>query len=192
MTAPAQTLVVDCPWRFGDTLPGPGRGAAKHYGTLSVEELCAFALPPLAEDCRVFFWRVAAMQAEAIEVLHAWGFGPPKAELVWVKTTHHVALEDEGLLPARAQLHFGMGRTTRASHEVCLIATRGRPALLDRSVRSVFVARAGEHSRKPERFYRLVERLSPGPYVELFARRRRPGWECLGDEVDGPAETSCP
>jgi N6-adenosine-specific RNA methylase IME4 len=46
-------------------------------------------------------------------------------------------------------------------------------------------AKVGRHSEKPEEFYKIVEELSAGPYLELFARRRRPGWTCIGDEVDG-------
>jgi N6-adenosine-specific RNA methylase IME4 len=116
----------------------------------------------------------------------AWGF-TPKSELVWIKTRDHFALEDEGILP-RATIHFGMGRQVRMSHEVCIIATRGRPPTLSRSIRSVFFAHfGGTHSRKPERFFRIVERLSPGPYVELFARRLREGWTTYGNELPGGA-----
>lgn len=177
---PARTLVADPPWLFGDALPG-GRGASKHYECLSVAELAGFPLPPLAPDCRLFLWRVAAMQAEALHVIQEWGF-TLKSELVWVKTSSEPTGDDPGELP-RGRLAFGLGRTVRASHEVCLIATRGRPEALSRSVRSVFFARRTAHSRKPDRFYEIVEQISPGPYVELFARRRRDGWCCYGDEL---------
>jgi N6-adenosine-specific RNA methylase IME4 len=84
------------------------------------------------------------------------------------------------------------GRIIRAEHETCLVAKRGRVDVLDRSIRStfcapdgIFEAKVGEHSEKPEFFYKeIVEKLTPGPYVELFARRKRPGWTCLGDQVD--------
>lgn len=173
---PARVLVADCPWRFDDKLPGPGRGAEKHYATLSVAELCAFLLPPLEPDCHLFFWRVAAMQREALEVIDAWGF-TVKTEIVWLKRT------------SGGKRHFGMGRTLRAEHETCLVATRGRPAVKRRDIRSTFEAIAERvHSRKPEAFFELIESLCDGPYVELFARRRRPGWTCLGNEL--PQENS--
>jgi len=175
MTGPFRVLLADPPWQFGDRLPGPGRGAAKHYGTLSVAELCAFALPPLADDCTLFLWRVASMQQEALDVMRAWGF-TLKTELVWLKQT------------ATGKRWFGMGRTVRAEHEVCLVGTRGRPVTLSKSVRSTFTAVAGRHSEKPLAFYAVVEALRDGPYVELFARRRRAGWTSLGDQVpDGDA-----
>jgi N6-adenosine-specific RNA methylase IME4 len=57
------------------------------------------------------------------------------------------------------------------------------PWPLVRNVRSSFEAPVGRHSEKPDESYELIERLAPGPYVELFARRKRPGWTCLGNEV---------
>jgi hypothetical protein len=71
----------------------------------------------------------------------------------------------------------------RASHETCIVAKRGRPLIKARNVRSVFEAPVGRHSEKPEGFYDLVESLADGPYLELFARRVRPGWTCLGNEL---------
>lgn len=163
-------LEADPPWRFGDSLPGKGRGAAKHYRCLELSELLRFPLPPLADDAALFLWRVAAMQDEALQVVRAWGF-KPKTEIVWQKMTR------------TGKKHFGMGRIVRASHEVCLVATRGRPVVMDRSVRSTFSAPVGRHSEKPAEFYDIVERLYDGPYVRLFARSQRPGWVSMGNEV---------
>lgn len=167
----ARVLVADPPWPFKDTLPGRGRGAAKHYGLLSMAALEQFTLPPLHEDAVLFLWRVSAMAEEAYRVARAWGF-TPKTELVWLKETTH------GLR------WFGMGRIVRAEHETCLIATRGTPVRLVANVRSTFRAKAGRHSEKPDEFFDVVEQLYAGPYVELFARRRRRGWACYGNEVD--------
>lgn len=166
-----RTIVADPPWSFGDSLPGKGRGAAKHYTCMHLHDVCDYPLPPLADDCRLFLWRVAAMQEEAMLVINEWHF-TLKAEAVWLKTT------------STGKLSFGMGRTVRNCHETCLIATRGKSEVLSRSVRSVFYAPLGKHSAKPDAFYEMVEALSPGPYVELFARRHRPGWTCLGDELE--------
>lgn len=159
--------------------------------------------PVIAKDARLFLWRVHAMQEEALFVMRAWGFGAPVSELVWAK----VDKDDERVIDAiiarlrkespnldgRGQkkiaieearrLTFGMGRTFRAAHEVCLVGRRGRPERLSGSERSVFFAPVREHSQKPEEFFEIVERVSPGPYLELFAGgHRRPGWTCLGDD----------
>lgn len=167
-----KVIVADPPWRFRDQLPGPKRGAAKHYSTLGLEEIARFDLPPLAGDCVLFLWRVASMPVEALAVVEEWGF-EPKSEIVWVKTTSAGA----------PHLRIGMGRTVRNAHETCIVATRGRPVRRSASVPSVLFAPRWRHSAKPEAFFDLVEALYPGPYVELFARRVRPGWTALGNEV---------
>jgi len=168
-----RVLAADPPWPFRDKLPGNGRGAVKHYACLSLAEICTFPLPNMADDSWLFLWRVASMPWEALAVCKAWGF-VPKSEIVWRKTT------DDG-----TRIRIGMGRTVRNAHETCIVATRGKPKRLSAAVPSVFDAPRGAHSAKPDRFYELVEQLAPGPRVELFARRHRDGWTCLGDEVDG-------
>jgi N6-adenosine-specific RNA methylase IME4 len=153
---------------------------------MSVGDICSFPLPELAYEAHLFLWRVASMQEEALAVIRAWGF-VPKAEMVWLKKT------------VNGNRHFGMGRQVRMEHEVCLIATRGTPLVKSNSIRStftttdgveiidgsVFAARVGRHSEKPSVFYDIVEHLVDGPYCELFARRQRIGWTCLGDEMEG-------
>lgn len=169
---PFRVVLSDCPWSFSDRLPGPGRGAEKHYKVLTLAEIEAFPLPPLDRDALLFFWRVSSQVEEAYRVVRAWGF-EPKSEIVWRKLT------------STGKRHFGMGHYVRAEHETCIIAKRkgGRGIIRDRGVRSVFEAKVGEHSAKPEEMYSIIERLAPGPYVELFARRRRQGWTSLGDQL---------
>ena len=167
---PARVLVADPPWSFSDKLPGKSRGAAKNYEVLSIESVRSFPLPDLAPDAVLFLWRVSAMQEEALSVVRAWGF-KPHSELVWDKVTKN------------GKPHFGMGRIVRGSHETCLIAVRGKARPLVRNIRSRFEATVGRHSEKPAAFYRIVERLFEGPFVELFARRRRKGWRCYGDQL---------
>lgn len=178
----ARLLMADPPWKFGDKLPGSGRGAEKHYACMALRELCSFKLPPLANDCLLLLWRVAAMQQEALALCVAWGF-TAKSEIVWRKLT------------TTGKQHFGMGRYVRAAHETCIVATRGHVKVADRGVRSVFDAPVPTengkrvHSRKPDAIYEIAERLVPGgPYVELFARRRRTGWQCHGNELPEAAE----
>lgn len=172
MTAPL-CIVVDPPWQFGDALPGKTRGAAKQYSCMTSDAIGPF----IAGYCTgvtnavLFCWRVAAMQGEAFRAIHDAGF-IVKSELIWEKLTRNG-------LP-----WFGMGRYTRAAHEVCLIATRGRAFPEVRNVRSRFAAPVREHSRKPEEFYAIVEQLYPSsPKVELFARTPRAGWTQHGLEL---------
>jgi N6-adenosine-specific RNA methylase IME4 len=185
-TKPFRVLCADPPWGFGDKLPGPARGALKHYATMKTEDICAVPLPPMAADSLLFLWRVGAMQEEALRVMRAWGY-VPKSEVVWVKTQEPPKpfLDSHRLDLPSARLAFGMGRYVRYAHEVCLIGARGKAAAMinDHAVTSVFFAERQEHSRKPEDFYDIVESLASGPYCELFARRARKGWTCKGIEL---------
>jgi N6-adenosine-specific RNA methylase IME4 len=168
-----QVICADPPWQFGDKLPGNKRGAAKHYRCLSLDELKAFPLPPIAADSLLFLWRVAAMPQEALDVCSAWGFSP-KSELVWLKRT------------TSGKRHFGMGHYVRAEHEVCIIATRGRgiDLIASHKIRSVFEGQVGRHSEKPRAFYELVRELTTGRRCELFARRTHRGFTAFGDQVE--------
>lgn len=176
-----RVLVADPPWSPLDRLPGRGRGAVKFYPTMPVDAICgclpAFGVEP-ARDAVLFLWRLASMQEEALAVVRAWGF-TLKSEIVWEKLTKN------------GKPHFGMGRFVRASHETCLIAERGRCKPAHRSQRSRFAAPVPTdargriiHSAKPRAFYEIVRAMYPeGTRVELFSRREREGWICLGNEV---------
>ena len=174
---PVTTLEADPPWMHGDKLPGPKRGAEKHYagGVLTLSEICRFPLPELAQDAWLFLWTLHTHRREAMIVAEVWGFKAViKGEMVWEKTTR------------AGNVSTGMGRTVRMAHEVCLIFKRGRPVRHSASVRSVFRAERREHSRKPDEFYERVSLLvgPDGRKVSLFAREKREGWECYGDEVE--------
>lgn len=196
---PFQVITADPAWAFRDSMKNSfnekspvARSAASQYTTMSQVDIARLLKNhepkiPIANDALLFLWRVSAMQREALDIVHAWGF-VPKAEMVWVKQSRGIIKAPNTLI--QDSLHFGMGHYTRAAHETCIIASRGKGASLihNRSTRSVFFAPVGRHSEKPEKFYDLVEELAPGPYVELFARRHRPGWTCYGDEVNGDKE----
>lgn len=167
---PFKVLTADCPWGLRDNLPGNGRGARKHYACMSSADLCRFELPPLADDCVLFLWRLSSMPDEALQVCRAWGFRA-HSELIWRKTTVH------------GKEHFGMGRIVRGAHEPCLIGVRGKPKVRSRRIRSIFSAPVGRHSEKPGLFFTLVEEMFEGPYASLFERKHRPGWTCFGNEL---------
>jgi len=196
-----QTLEADPPWKFKGASRRGGVAWRGRYTPMDIEAIKRYPLPPLAENCRLFLWRVGAMQQEALDVIKAWGF-EHKSEIVWVKTTTHSGMTGGGHLMLDvdgigndevlkdkhglaehgivhhgdlANLAFGAGHQTRYAHETCLIATRGNPSR-DEHFRSVFFAPIGEHSQKPAKFYDLVERMSPGPRYRLFSCEPRQGW----------------
>lgn len=179
MRQPAGSLAADPPWPHRDKLPGAGRGASKHYSVMTVDDICRMPLPSLAADCWLWLWRLHTHQHEAFQVAEAWGFGTkPCSELVWVKLTQ------DG-----KRVRIGMGHALRMAHETCLLFKRGRPEPASRAVPSVILAPRLEHSRKPDRFYSVVDDfVGSVPRVELFARRQWPHWLCLGNEMPGAAE----
>ncbi len=172
---PYRVIVADPPWKFGDKLPGPSRGAERNYGVMTVEDVKWFLTDEgiaVADNAWLFLWRVASMQEEALSVVRAWGF-TVKSEIVWNKVT-----KDGGP-------RIGMGRYVRNAHEVCLVCTRGKVAPHDRGVPSWFTAPRGEHSAKPDEFWDIVHRLvdTDDPRTELFARKHRAGWDAVGHQL---------
>lgn len=187
-----RTVVADCPWAPRDKLPGPKRGAASHYNTMPTSDLRALShrFPAIADDALLFSWRLASMPFDGLDVCRAWGF-EPVSEVVWVKVpragwlSRGRLLELVGAVRAR-KVRILLGHYVRASHETCIIAARPGAAarIKAHNIPSVFFAPITRHSEKPAVFYDIVERLAPGPYLELFARTPRgPSWTAIGDAL---------
>lgn len=181
-------IVADPPWSFCDSLPGKTRGAAKQYQTMTYAEIVEYVIPGMGkvedvadEDSILLLWRVSSLLEDALAVCRGWGFRP-HSELVWVKTR-----APEKPINSEHDLAFGMGRIVRGAHETCLIGIRGSASIsvTNRSIRSVFFAPRGPHSVKPDRFYEIAESMTPGPRIELFARKVRSNWTQVGDELEG-------
>lgn len=167
-------ILADPPWKFGTySDKGKGRSAEAWYDCLDLDEIKAFPVAKHAAlDCVLFLWATDPFQRAAHDVIDAWGFTYKTVGFYWVKTP---------------STWFGTGYWTRANPEQCLLATRGHPHRVSASVPKLIEAPRREHSRKPDEVYERIEALCSGPYLELFARARRPGWDALGDEVDsGP------
>jgi N6-adenosine-specific RNA methylase IME4 len=155
------TVVIDPPWRY-DNVATRG-AAADHYPTMSLDELAALHIPS-ADDSHLYLWVTAAFLRDGFNLLDAWGF-TYKTILTWCKPS------------------IGMGNYFRVNTEHVLFATRGRQPTLRNDVGTWFEAPRTKHSAKPESFYDLVESCSPGPWLEMFARRRRFGWHTWGNEA---------
>ena len=173
-------ILGDPPWQFATySAKGKGRSAEAHYDCMAPANIKAL---PVAEwaapDCALFLWATDPSLPQALDVIASWGFIYKTVAFTWVKTT-----KDGAGFP------IGCGYWTRANPEQCLLATRGRPQRLLRSVRQLILAPRRLHSQKPDEARERIEALVPGPHLELFARERRPGWDCWGSEVDsGPGE----
>lgn len=158
-----RTIAADPPWQYDNKAT---RGAAEdHYPTMTVAELCDLPVEEWAHDrAHLYLWATNGFLREAFDILDAWGF-TYKTTLTWVKP------------------QIGMGNYFRSSTEHVLFGVRGGLRTLDCNQRNWFEAKRARHSQKPGAFFALVEKASPGPYLELFARTRRFGWDAWGNEV---------
>tara|TARA_R110000737_G_scaffold82163_1_gene114489 strand:+ start:719 stop:1261 length:543 start_codon:yes stop_codon:yes gene_type:complete len=180
MTKKYSTIVADPPWyqRGGGKSK---RGADKHYPIMKEHEIKSVMMNALdgkvTDDAHLYLWTANNHLPEALRIIEHLGFRYI-TNLVWAKS------------------RFGLGRYFRGQHELCLFATKGRgfanrtPAnnvstLIDQGLIS-----PTKHSKKPTQMYDLVESRSGGPYLELFARSVRPGWDVWGDEVNDDDKTS--
>jgi N6-adenosine-specific RNA methylase IME4 len=171
-----RTIVADPPWHYDDYATMPGNAGKKGhtvkrpdmpYGSLTVDEIGALSPPADPSGCRFFLWTTNKYLPFAFSVLTAWG-AEYKQTLVWHKTGN----------PSP----FG-GSVAPNHAEFLLVAERGNPELLGRLTGSVIAARKPyAHSQKPECFLDHVEAVSPAPYLEMFSRRARLGWDTWGDE----------
>jgi N6-adenosine-specific RNA methylase IME4 len=170
------TILADPPWRF---LNRTGKMAPEHrrlhrYPTMSAEQIAALPVAALAQPrAHLYLWVPNALLAEGLQVMTGWGF-TYKTNLVWYK------IRQDGGPDGR-----GVGFYFRNVTELLLFGVRGHLRTLSSGRRQVNLLPVPkrEHSRKPEAFYDLIERCSPGTYLELFARHRQPGWVQWGDEL---------
>lgn len=158
-------VVIDPPWRYDNVAT---RGAAEdHYPTMSLDELAALTIPAAA-DSHLYLWVTNGFLRQGFDLLDAWGF-TYKTVLTWCKPS------------------IGMGNYFRNNTEHVLFALRGKLPTQRNDIGTWFEAPKTRHSAKPESFYDLVERCSPGPFLEMFARRRRLDlggeWHFWGNEA---------
>lgn len=171
------TILADPPWQFTNRT---GKMAPEHrrlsrYATLKLEEILAIPVAQVtAPASHLYLWAPNALLAEGMAVLKGWGF-TYKTTLIWYK------IRKDGGPDGR-----GVGFYFRNVTEMVLFGVKGRLRTLPpgRKQVNIITTRKREHSRKPDELYDIVERCSPGPYLELFARGRRPGWSQWGNEAD--------
>ncbi len=162
-----QTLAIDPPWDWGDEGDVSQFGRGRHeYAALTFEQLLELPVKDKADrNAHLYLWITNRSLPKGFALMERWGFRYITC-LTWCK-------------PA-----IGMGNYFRGSSEQILFGVRGSLSLLRKDVGTWFAAPRGPvHSNKPEEFYRLVESCSPGPWLEIFARGSRPGWQTWGAEA---------
>lgn len=174
-----RTIVADPPWQMptggpqaGTRVWNAGIPSALPYGSMTFDEIAALPVGDMAQaDAHLYVWTTNATLEATFDIARDWGFRPSQL-LVWAKTPR-------GL---------GMGGAFTNTTEFVMFARRGSLAPLQRTDSTWWNWKRGPHSAKPEAFLDMVERVSPGPYVELFARRARFGWDYWGDQSLGTAQ----
>jgi len=162
--------------------PTSRRDNERHYKTMAFAELAALPVAELAsfDGCHLFLWTSGPFLPQALTLIEAWGFEYSTRAFTWLKTKRGW----DGRAPlAESDFSIGLGLTVRHQTEIVLLARRGNCRRNAKDVRELILAPRREHSRKPDEFFRRVERYCSGPYLELFAREQRPNWTCWGDEV---------
>jgi N6-adenosine-specific RNA methylase IME4 len=170
-------IYADPPWSFRNwSAKGTGRNAVSHYDCLDSKKLATLPVAELASpDCALFLWAVDPLLHQAMDLIRAWGFEYKTVGFYWVKLNAKAKHD--------ADFFTGLGYWTRANPEQCLMATRGKPLRRAKDVRRLIVENRREHSRKPECVKDRIERLVGGPYLELFARETKQGWDCWGNQA---------
>ncbi len=171
------TILADPPWRFENRT---GKVAPEHkrlnrYETLSLDEICQIPVSTVAEaNCHLYLWVPNALLPDGLAVMRSWGFSY-KSNIVWHK------IRKDGGPDGR-----GVGFYFRNTTELVLFGIRGSMRTLDpgRSQVNIIKTQKQEHSRKPDELYELIERCSPGPFLEIFARGKRKGWDAFGDQSE--------
>jgi len=179
------TILADPPWQFANRT---GKMAPEHrrlmrYSTMTFDEIMELPVAQLAEDqSHLYLWVPNALIKEGLEVMRRWGF-TYKTNIVWFK------VRKDGGPDGR-----GVGFYFRNVTELVLFGTRGhlRTKRPGRRQTNIMATRKREHSRKPDELYQIIEQCSPGPYLEIFARHERQGWNQWGNEVGGPHGESAP
>ena len=169
-----KTILADPPW---PTLQTGARGADRHYDLMSIDDIKAMPIADLAEDnAHLWIWTTNAALEEAFDVVRAWGF-VPRSTLTWVKP------------------RLGLGVYLRNATEQLIFATRGRAPVAYKGQPTWSFMPLGKHSEKPAEQFAVIERISQGPYLELFARRRPPSdkdWSVWGLEAPGGSDIEIP
>lgn len=160
------SIYADPPWLYDNQ--GTRAATGNHYGGMTVDELCALPVRDIvAVDAHLHLWTTNGFLFECPRIFAAWGF-EFRSSFVWVKS------------------QMGIGNYWRNSHEFLLTAIRGNAKRFnDKSLMSWLECDRGLHSAKPEQVRHFIERASPGPYLEMFARSGAPNWTVWGNQIAG-------
>jgi N6-adenosine-specific RNA methylase IME4 len=156
-----QTILADPPWKYGK---GWGWGAGEYYPLMKLEDIKNLSIPS-SDNAHLYLWCPNGMLKQGLEVMEAWGF-KYKTCITWVKNRSIFG-------------YYFKGQT-----EQLLFGVKGRLPPQDRRQTTLINGKIGRHSQKPDEAYAVIEKISPKPRLELFARSKRKNWDSWGNEVE--------
>ena len=168
-----KTVLLDPPWQICTGGKGGWGTPQNHYPVMATAQIInelQWMKPLICEQAHCYLWVVNNKLQDGLDVMKELGF-QYITNLVWVKNK------------------MGLGQYFRGQHELLFFGRKGNPLPYKKengkrvTIPSVIIEPKGEHSKKPSSFYEIIERTSDGPYIELFARRKRLGWHAWGNEI---------
>lgn len=172
-----KTIVTDPPWKYGKwgkatpELRPNGKEYDLPYSYMSIEQIKAIPMQDLAdENCELYLWTTQKYLPESFDVLKEWGFKYCQT-LIWCKTPRGT----------------GQGGIYCPTNEFLILARKGKAPKKKRIDSTWFHTKRphNSHSTKPEFFQAMIENVSDEPRLEMFARRKRDGWDVFGNEAEG-------
>ncbi len=190
-------IYADPAWAY-KTWSKKGKGRSPKYDVMTLEQMKNLNVQAIAnKDSLLFMWSTYPHLPQALELMNAWGFTYATVGFTWVKTIKneekvikkHFERQPYKLIHWTGKgglYHMGMGYYTRANPEIVLIGKRGKGVpRLEKNTPNLVIERIGNHSEKPDRVAELIDNTYGFylPKVELFARKQRTYWECVGNEL---------
>ena len=161
-------ISIDPPWNYegekSNSYDANGRRVANPYPEMPTEEIKKIELP-LLPDAVVLLWTTHKFLPDAFDILKAWGL-QYKATMVWNKEK------------------IGMGAWLRMQCEFCLVGIRGNPFWENTLHRDIITEPRREHSRKPDKFFTIIEEITKGRKLEYFSREKRENWDVFGNDTE--------
>lgn len=157
-------ISIDPPWPYGRKYDPDGSRVANPYPEMSIDEIKNIQLPT-EKDCVVLLWTTHAFLPHSFDILNHWG-ATYKATMVWNK------------------MKIGMGAWFRMQCEFCLVGIIGEPFWENKKFPEIIEESRREHSRKPDKFFEIIEQITAGKKLEYFSREKRENWDNYGNEPD--------
>ncbi len=186
-----QIIYADPPWQYNDKLGtdiAKMGGYDKYYKGMPLDSICSLPINNIAADNSILFlWATMPLLPSAFKVIEAWGFTHKTTAFTWIK-----------LNPKSKTIFKGVGRWVMGNAELVLLATKGKPKRVSKSISQIVMSERSSHSKKPQEVRRrIVELMGDLPRIELFARKPSnmlmpddsyDGWDCWGNEVESDIE----